>query len=115
MNEEIKDKNQIRKCPLCGREYLKPQRYCQKCDILLMRLSEYERLGMEANRANFQKEVKTQEQTSTQSNTPKCPTCGSTNIEKISTTSKAAGFVAVGVFSKNFSKTFHCRNCGYRW
>ena len=51
----------------------------------------------------------------TPKNTPKCPTCGSTNIEKISTTKKAFGFVAVGVFSSNFGKTMHCKNCGYKW
>lgn len=48
-------------------------------------------------------------------NTPKCPTCQSTNIEKISDVKKAAGFLTVGVFSKNFGKTYHCRNCDYRW
>ena len=48
-------------------------------------------------------------------NKPKCPTCGSTNVEKISTTKKAIGFVAVGVFSSNFGKTMHCKNCGYKW
>lgn len=48
-------------------------------------------------------------------NTPKCPTCGSTNVEKISTTKKAIGFVTVGVFSSNFGKTMHCKNCGYKW
>lgn len=48
-------------------------------------------------------------------NTPKCPTCGSTNIEKISAGKKAIGFVAVGVFSSNFVKTMHCKNCGYKW
>lgn len=51
----------------------------------------------------------------TSKNRPKCPTCHSTNIEKISNTQKAVGFVAIGVFSKNFGKTFHCKNCGYRW
>ena len=51
----------------------------------------------------------------TPKNTSKCPTCGSTNIEKISTTKKAIGFVAVGVFSSNFGKTMHCKNCGYKW
>ena len=48
-------------------------------------------------------------------NKPKCPTCGSTNVEKISTTKKAIGFVAVDVFSSNFGKTMHCKNCGYKW
>ena len=51
----------------------------------------------------------------TPKNTPKCPTCGSTNVEKISTTKKAIGFVAVGVFSSNFGKTMHCKQCGYKW
>ena len=54
-------------------------------------------------------------QTNFQQNIPKCPTCGSTNIEKISTTKKAIGFVAVGVFSSNFGKTMHCKQCGYKW
>ena len=51
----------------------------------------------------------------TPKNTPKCPTCGSTNIEKISAGKKAIGFVAVGVFSSNFGKTMHCKQCGYKW
>ena len=51
----------------------------------------------------------------TPKNTPKCPTCGSTNIEKISTTKKAVGFVAVGIFSSNFGKTMRCKQCGYKW
>ena len=50
-----------------------------------------------------------------QQNIPKCPTCGSTNIEKISDVKKVAGFLTVGVFSKNFGKTYHCKNCDYRW
>ena len=54
-------------------------------------------------------------QTNFQQNIPKCPTCGSTNIEKISTAKKAIGFVAVGVFSSNFGKTMHCKQCGYKW
>lgn len=48
-------------------------------------------------------------------NIPKCPTCGSTNVCKISAGKKAIGFVAVGVFSSNFGKTMHCKNCGYKW
>ena len=48
-------------------------------------------------------------------NTPKCPTCGSTNVEKISTAKKAFGFAMVGLFSSNLGKTMECRNCGYKW
>lgn len=46
---------------------------------------------------------------------PKCPTCGSTNVEKISTAQKAFGFALVGLFSSNLGKTMHCKDCGYKW
>jgi predicted RNA-binding Zn-ribbon protein involved in translation (DUF1610 family) len=46
---------------------------------------------------------------------PKCPTCGSTNVEKISTAQKALGLALVGLFSSNLGKTMHCKDCGYKW
>lgn len=52
---------------------------------------------------------------SQQQNIPKCPTCGSTNVHKISSSKKALGFITVGIFSSNFGKTMHCKNCGYKW
>ena len=48
-------------------------------------------------------------------NVPKCPTCQSTNIEKISLTKKAVGGVLFGLFSSNVRKTMHCKNCGFKW
>ena len=71
---------------------------------------EYEALQRGAQQKRIEKE-----RIEKQQNIPKCPTCGSTNVEKISTTKKAIGFVAVGVFSSNFGKTMHCKNCGYKW
>lgn len=50
-----------------------------------------------------------------QQNIPKCPTCGSTNVHPISAGKKAVGFLTVGVFSKNFGKSYECENCKYRW
>lgn len=46
---------------------------------------------------------------------PKCPTCGSTNVRKISTGKKAFGFAMVGLFSSNLGKTMECKNCGCKW
>lgn len=46
---------------------------------------------------------------------PKCPTCGSTNIEKISFGKKAVGGALFGIFSSNVRKSMHCKNCGYKW
>ena len=71
---------------------------------------EYKALQRKAQQKMIEKE-----QIEKQQNTPKCPTCGSTNVEKISATKKAIGFVAVGVFSSNFGKTMHCKQCGYKW
>lgn len=50
-----------------------------------------------------------------QKNIPKCPTCGSTNIQKISAASKAVGASLFGLFSKNATSQFKCNNCGYKW
>ena len=59
--------------------------------------------------------LRMEKQQTQRANIPKCPTCGSTNVEKISTAQKAFGFALVGLFSSNLGKTMHCRNCGYKW
>ncbi len=48
-------------------------------------------------------------------NKPKCPTCNSTNVKKISGTAKVAGAVTFGLFSKTARSQFKCENCGYKW
>lgn len=48
-------------------------------------------------------------------NIPRCPTCQSQNIEKITTLDKAISFTMFDVFSRKFGKTFKCKNCGYLW
>lgn len=49
------------------------------------------------------------------SRVPKCPTCGSTNIRKMSGVERGASIAAFGIFSKKINKTFKCGNCGYTW
>lgn len=46
---------------------------------------------------------------------PRCPTCNSPDICKISIGRKIVGFGVAGVFSSNFGKTMVCNNCGYKW
>ena len=48
-------------------------------------------------------------------NKPKCPTCGSANVKKISGTAKVAGAAMFGLFSKTARSQFKCENCGYKW
>lgn len=74
----------------------------------------------ELKMGQFRKQVEDKKQQQRQDreqrdNTPKCPTCGSTDIEKISTTSKVVGGALFGLFSSNVRKTMHCKNCGYKW
>lgn len=46
---------------------------------------------------------------------PKCPTCGSTNIEKISVGKKIGGSFLFGIFSSDVRNTMHCKDCGAKW
>lgn len=48
-------------------------------------------------------------------NIPKCPTCGSERVEKISVGSKVVGGAMFGLFSSNVRKSYRCKNCGYKW
>lgn len=48
-------------------------------------------------------------------NVPKCPTCQSTNIKKVSTASKAGSVFMWGLLSQKVKKQWHCNNCGYEW
>lgn len=52
---------------------------------------------------------------SQQSNQPKCPTCGSTNIQKISGTKRWLSAGLFGLASSDIGKSMVCRSCGYKW
>jgi len=53
---------------------------------------------------------------STQStNIPKCPTCGSTDIKKISGTKRWLGTGLFGLASSDLGKTMQCNSCGYKF
>lgn len=48
-------------------------------------------------------------------NTPKCPTCGSTNIKHISAGKRWLTTGLFGLASSNVGKTYECLNCKYKW
>lgn len=48
-------------------------------------------------------------------NIPKCPICGSTDIEKIGTLDRAVSTAMVGIASDKIGKQYKCRNCGYKF
>lgn len=66
--------------------------------------------------SEFIKQHFAKQNASTQSkNIPKCPTCGSTNIEKISGTKRWFSTGLFGLGSSDAGKTMHCKSCGYKW
>ncbi len=47
---------------------------------------------------------------------PRCPTCGSPDIKKLSDGETTFKYASEGVGHPNYTfKTFVCNNCGYAW
>ena len=51
----------------------------------------------------------------TQQNIPKCPTCGSTNIKRITTLDRAISIGFLGLLSGDIGKNYECLNCKAKW
>lgn len=65
--------------------------------------------------ANIYEEPKSYKPNNINEHIPKCPTCGSPNIKKISGLSKAGSVAMWGLFSRKVHKQWHCNNCGSEW
>lgn len=47
---------------------------------------------------------------------PRCPVCNSAMLKRISTGSKFLAAATIGMFALPYnSKTFECKDCGYRF
>lgn len=46
---------------------------------------------------------------------PRCPMCGSTNTERISTLNRATSVAMVGLASSKIGKQYQCNNCKHKW
>lgn len=112
-------------CLHCQKEYEK-EMFCPECGRMLVNDNTFNYEKNENNLKNYIEEELLQEKQrikqeqekirqQDKQNLPKCPTCSSTNIEKISSFDKAAGAVMFGLFSKTARSQFKCRNCGYKW
>lgn len=122
------------KCPECGKEISDKSKQCIHCGYPLEEnkkdennstltkvngdlYSTPEEISNEREELLKKRKQKLQEIDAKKPKTysPKCPTCGSPNIEKISTTERAVSVVGLGLFSKKINKSFKCKNCGYMW
>lgn len=68
----------------------------------------------ESRMSQFRTQVQQQEQQKSSGSTSTqvtCPYCHSTNVKKISGTSKAASVALWGIFSQKVRKNFHCNSC----
>lgn len=83
---------------------------------LMIDLKEKDPIEYQLKMSQFRTQVQQQESNKAKrDNRPKCPTCGSTNIEKISATKKLVGGAMFGLFSSNVRNSMHCKNCGAKW
>lgn len=134
----------MKTCPKCNGKYFDDDEYCSECNIQLIDNNEYNEILAELqmmtpkdrNKHQYENRYRiaykynycygnsggissistpASSAVDKETNEPKCPTCGSTNVHKISTGKKALGFVTVGIFSSNFGKTMECKQCGYKW
>lgn len=100
----------MKECPNCKTKYNDYDQYCFKCNYKLQFVKDSKIVDYSPN-SNIIDKSQTQQSVIV----PKCPTCGSTKVHPISSGKKALGFLTVGIFSSNFGKTMHCKNCGYKW
>ena len=56
-----------------------------------------------------------QEKMQKQAKIPHCPTCGSTDIQKISGTKRWLSTGLFGLASSDIGKSMCCKKCGYKW
>lgn len=61
------------------------------------------------------RDIVMQTQKETNPHVPKCPTCGSHNIEQLGPGTRIAAGLMFGLFSKTARSQFHCKDCGYKW
>lgn len=109
-SNSYKTKSIFKKCPMCGSvTNQEGVYYCPKCHV------RYEQIA--DNTVIFQSVSNSQDKTYIIENTnvPKCPTCQSTNIKKISGLAKAGSVIIWGILSQKVKKQWHCDNCGYEW
>lgn len=98
----------MKMCPKCNKVYPNKYEKCNECQNDLVICTKEDLL-----KTTTVKEIKPTKET----NIPKCPTCGSTNIRHISSTERGVNAVMFGFFGNKRKCQFECLNpnCRYRW
>lgn len=120
---ELKYKNELK---MREEENRKANIKCQECDRVIGEVSICPYCGFDMDNYNIQVEKRKRleeerrraelnRRQAVNNNIPRCPTCGSTRIQKISTTKKAVGAIGFGILSTTARSQFECKSCGYKW
>ena len=111
-------KSKLNDVPISTEEYMTITEISNTIGFLeaMIKLKQKDIIKFQSRMFQFKTQLAQQENNKAKNdNTPKCPTCGSTNIKKISLTKKAVGGALFGLFSSNVRKTMYCKNCDYKW
>lgn len=124
-------KESVKICPNCGGNFIDIdfpprdlaiiQEVSQDVNFIeaMIKLRQDDIIEYESRMSQFRMQAEQKEQIEQQkqesSNQVKCPTCGSTNVQKIGAVERTASVIGLGIFSKKINKSFKCKNCGYTW
>ena len=111
------------RCPVCGKCYANNKIVCENCQERLITEKEFKEYYEYSKRKQVYKPKyrfntpKPTPQPQPQSqNIPKCPICGSTDLQKITLTKKAGKIALFGIFGMGDNgKTWKCKNCGSKF
>ena len=116
------------KCKECGSTLEKTKLDCGECDILnkishdqdfllaMINLKQQDPIEYQLKYNQFLMQIEHKNvSVDEKSNTPKCPTCNSTNISPIDIASRVLDSAVFGVYGTKRYKTFQCNHCGYEW
>lgn len=109
--------NEILFCPICHAEVYQNETKCHMCGMSLKDdgSEHWKSVKNKADQIHVKEKEQQLKSQNKQAYIPKCPTCGSPDIVRISSMTKATNVALFGLLGNRRKKTFHCNNCKYEW
>lgn len=123
------DKQNRTKCVVCGRNLINTALTVDEYSILegitnevslfdaMDDLKQKDPIEFQLKMSQFKTQLQQQESSkqTEEANQPHCPTCGSTDIQKISGAKRWFSTGLFGLASSDIGKSMCCKKCGYKW
>ncbi len=115
----------LNQCPECKIILKDDIQFCPNCNfnislykltyfkILNQKLEEYNNNQYKEEHENYK--VNNNVDISNDVGIPRCPTCGSTKLTKITTADKALNIALFGLYGNKRKYQWHCNTCNYNW